>query len=389
MDFSLSEEQVIFRDSVSRFLADEYPFDRRQAQVAEGDGFSPDHWRAFADLGWLALPFPEDYGGLGGTPVETMLLMEQFGRYLVASPYFASIILGGQLLLEGGAEAQKTELLPALGAGELKLAFAFAEAQARYDLTHVETRAEPAGDGFRISGRKTAVYHAGVADRLIVLARTAGSGRDRDGLSLFLVTPDTAGLAARHYRTQDGGRASDLQLDAVRVGPEALVGPLGAAAPLVERVSDIAIAALTAEAAGAMWAIYEQSLDYAKTRTQFGQTLGSFQALQHRLVDLYMKCQLAQSMVHDATLSLESADRAAAARAAAAAKYKVGDCARAVGQEGIQLHGGIGMTMELPIGHYFKRLTMINATLGDPSHHLRRYGAMSYDAPDQPEGDAE
>lgn len=387
MDFSLSEEQVIFRDSVARFLADEYPFDRRQALVAEGDGFSPDHWRAFADLGWLALPFPEDYGGLGGSPVETMLLMEQFGRHLVASPYFASIVLGGQLLVEGGSEAQKTELLPALGAGELKLAFAFAESQARYDLTDVETRAEPVGDGFRISGCKTMVFHGGVADQLIVLARTAGPARDRDGLSLFLVTPEAAGLASRHYRTQDGGRASDLRLDAVRVGPEALIGPLGAAAPLVERVADVAVAALTAEAVGAMWAIYEQSLDYAKTRTQFGQALGSFQALQHRLVDLYMKCQLAQSMMQDATLSLAAAGRVAAARAAAAAKYKVGDCARAVGQDGIQLHGGIGMTMDLPIGHYFKRLTMINVTLGDPSHHLRRYGAMSYDSREGQESD--
>ncbi len=381
MDFTLSEEQVIIQESIARFLAEAYPFDRRLKLVADGNGFSEDHWQTFAELGWLALPFPETYGGLGGSPLETMLLMEQFGRHLVVSPYLASVILGGHLVLEGGSEAQKRALLPALCAGQLKLAFAFAEPQARYDLADVETSAAEAGDGAGgghvLSGRKTVVFHGGVADRLIVLARTSGTARDRDGLSLFLVAPDASGLAARHYRTQDGGRASDFRFESVRVGPEALLGTLGQAAPLVERVSDVAVAALCAEAVGAMWAVYEQSLDYAKTRTQFGQPLGSFQALQHRLVDLYMKCQLAQSMAYDATLSLQGPDPAAAARAAAAAKYKVGDFARIVGQEGVQLHGGIGMTMELPIGHYLKRLTMINTTLGDPSHHLRRYGAMS------------
>ena len=379
MDFSLDEEQTIFRDSVERFLRESYGFETRQKLVVAGEGFTEDQWRTFAELGWLALPFPEDYGGLGGSPVETMVLMEQIGRHLVVSPYLASVLLGGRLVLEAGSEAQKEALLPAVAAGELKLAFAHAEPQARYDLTDVETTATPDGDGFRLDGRKSVVFYGGAADRLIVLARLSGKARDADGLGLFLVDPAAAGLSARHYPTQDGARASDYRLEAVRVGPEAVLGAPGTAASAVERVADAARAALAAEAVGAMWAVYEQTLDYAKTRTQFGQTLGSFQSLQHRLVDLYMSCQLAQSMVYEATSALAGDDPAAAARAVAAAKHKVGECARLVGQEGVQIHGGIGMTMDLPIGHYLKRLTMINATLGDPRHQLRRYAALSYD----------
>lgn len=386
MDFSLSEEQSIFRDSVARFLSESYPFERRQELVAAGDGYAEDHWRAFAELGWLALPIPEAYDGLGGSPQETMVLMEQFGRHLVVSPYLATVLLSGQLVLEAGSEAQKAELLPALAAGALKLAFAYAEPQAHYDLTDVETRAVARGDGYTIDGRKSVVLYGCAADRLIVLARTGGAARDRAGLSLFLVDPAAPGLTARHYRTQDGGRASDLLFDSVRVGGDTLLGALGAAAPMVERVADLAMVALAAEAVGAMWAVYERSLDYVKTRTQFGQALGTFQSLQHRLVDLYMNCQLGQSIAQGAVLTVSSAEPGDAARAVAAAKYKVGDCARRVGQEGVQLHGGIGMTMDLPIGHYLKRLTMINATLGDPRHHLRRYGELSYHAADDLEG---
>lgn len=373
MDFSLSEEQKIFRDSVARFIAEEYPFDKRQARVAEEPGFSEAHWRRFAELGWLGAALPERCGGLGGTPVETMLLAEHFGRGLVMSPYLATVVLGANAVLHGGREDQRRALLPEVAEGRLKLAFACAEPGSRYDLHHVGTRARREGEGYVIDGHKAVVFYASCADRIVVSARTGGDLRDPEGLSLFLVDAKARGLEARHYPTQDGGRASELRFDGVRVDAGERLGEAGGALPVIERVVDHAIASLCAEAVGAMWAVYEQTLAYLKTREQFGRILGHFQALQHRMVDVYMKCELAQSMVYEATLHLDSPDATARRRAASSAKYAIGRNARDVGQEGVQLHGGIGMTFELPIGHYLKRITMINASFGDPRHHLRRY----------------
>ena len=380
MDFSLSEEQSIFRDSVARFVAEEYAFDKRQALVSEEPGYSEAHWERFAELGWLAATLPEAYGGLGGTPVEAMLLAEQFGRGLVMSPYLATAVLGANAILHGGSEAQKRALLPGVAEGRLKLAFAYAEPQSRYDLHDVATRARADGDGYRIDGHKSVVFYAGAADRIVVSARTAGETRDAGGISLFLVDASAQGLEARHYPTQDGGRASELRFDGVRVGMEDRLGEAGTeggALAVIERVIDHGIASLCAEAVGAMWAVYEQTLAYLKTREQFGRTLGSFQALQHRMVDVYMKCELAQSMVYEATLHLDAPEAATRGRAAASAKHEVGRNARDVGQEGVQLHGGIGMTFDLPIGHYLKRITMINSSFGDPRHQLRRYQRLS------------
>lgn len=377
MDFSLSEEQKIFRDSVARFIAEEYPFDKRQARVAEEPGFSEAHWRRFAELGWLGAALPERCGGLGGTPVETMLLAEHFGRGLVMSPYLATVVLGANAVLHGGREDQRRALLPEVAEGRLKLAFACAEPGSRYDLHHVGTRARREGEGYVIDGHKAVVFYAACADRIVVSARTGGALRDPEGLSLFLVDAKAGGLEARHYPTHDGGRASELRFDGVRVDAGELLGEAGGALPVIERVADHAIASLCAEAVGAMWAVYEQTLAYLKTREQFGRTLGRFQALQHRMVDVYMKCELAQSMVYEATLHLDSPDATARRRAASSAKYEIGRNARDVGQEGVQLHGGIGMTFELPIGHYLKRITMINASFGDPRHHLRRYQDLS------------
>jgi len=376
MDFSLSEEQSIFRDSVDRVLAASHPFERRRRVVESELGFDEADWQGFAEQGWLALPFAEDYGGLGAGVVETMLLMEQLGRHLVASPYLASVVLGGGLLAAAGSEAQKSELLPRLCEGALKLAFAFAEPAGRYDLADLATSARRDGAGFILDGLKSVVLYGAVADQLVVSARTAGGPRERDGVTLFLVNPAASGVDLGGYATHDGGRAAEVRFETVALGPEAVLGRVDDGLPAIEQVADQAIAALCAEAVGAMWAVYERTLDYAKTRKQFGQTLGSFQAIQHRLVDLYMKCQLAQSLVYEATAALQAEPRRRAA-AASAAKFQVGSFAREVGQEGIQLHGGIGMTMELPIGHYLKRITAINATLGDPRHHLRRYAHLN------------
>ena len=380
MDFSLSEEQTIFRDSVARFIAEEYPFDRREALVAEEPGYSEAHWRRFAELGWLGAALPEAYGGLGGTPVEAMVLAEHFGRGLVVSPYLATVVLGANAILYGGSEEQKRTLLPEVAEGRLKLAFAYAEPRSRYDLDDVATRARAEGGGYVIEGRKGVVFYASCADRIVVSARTGGEPRDPGGLSLFLVDAKAKGLEARHYPTQDGGRASELRFDGVRVGAGDRLGGEGAAGdalPVIERTLDHAIASVCAEAVGAMWAVYGQTLAYLKTREQFGRTLGSFQVLQHRMVDVYMKCEFAQSMVYESTLHLDSPDATTRARTASAAKYEVGRNARDVGQEGVQLHGGVGMTFDLPVGHHLKRLTMINASFGDPRFHLRRYRRLA------------
>ena len=377
MDFSLTNEQKIFQESVTRFVASEHDFMARRKILKAEAGYLPEHWATFAELGWLAAPLPEEHGGLGGSPVETMVVMEQFGRGLVVGPYLGTVVLGGTLLNAGGSDAQKAELLPAVAEGSLRLAFAYVEPQARYDLHDVTTTARKDGDGYRIDGHKGVVLYAATADKIIVPARTAGGQRDEDGITLFLVDADAVGLHARHYATQDGGRASEFTFDGVRVGADAVIGAPDGALPIIEEAIDHGIAAVCAEASGIMWAIYEQTLEYHKTREQFGQTLGKFQALQHRLVDVYMKCELSQSMAGAAAVGVTESDPTERKRAASAAKFEIAKYGRDVGQEGVQLHGGIGMTDELIIGHYFKRLTTINSTFGDGAHHLARYRALS------------
>jgi len=372
MNFEFSEEQRLFADSVARFVAESYSFEARQRILESPLGFLPEHWRQFADLGWLGATFPEPYGGLGGSALETLVIMEQFGRGLVASPYLASVVLAGGLVLRAGSEAHKQALLPAVARGERRLAVAFAERESCHDLARVATRAELAGDGFVIDGAKSVVLYALGADAVVIVARTAGDADAREGLTLFLVGTEMPGLHARHYATEDGGRASELVLEGVRVGRESVLGPLGGALPNLEEAADRANAALCAEACGAMWAVYERTLEYLKTRRQFGQPLGAFQALQHRMVDVYMKCELARSTLIEATLALDG-DASTRRHAVAAAKFEVGRYARDVAQEGVQLHGAIGVTMDYPIGHYLKRITAINATLGDPRYHLGAY----------------
>ncbi len=384
MSFELTRTQRLFRDSLARFLGEKYGFEQRREILRTDDGYLPEHWARFSELGLLGAPFPEEYGGLDESPVTTMVIMEQFGRSLVSSPYLATVLLGGHLVLFGGSEEQRRTILPALAAGETKLAFAYAEPRGRYDLFHVETRAVSSGAGYAITGEKCAVFDASAADAIVVLARTTGPVRDREGLSLFLVERGASGLARRDYRTQDGGRASDLRFDEVRVGAEALVGELDGALPLVERVVDHGIAAVCAEASGAMWAILEQTLDYLKIRRQFGQPLAGFQALQHRLADVYCKCELAQTLSHEAALRLTGTDPAVRRRNASAAKFLVGSYGREIGHEGVHLHGGVGMTTDNPVGHYLKRLALINLTFGDPAHHLALYQGLGEGAPAPP-----
>jgi alkylation response protein AidB-like acyl-CoA dehydrogenase len=364
------------KDSVDRFVRDNYGLAERRKLVASPDGFSIDHWRAMADLGWLGAALPEEYGGIGGGPVETMIIMEGFGRGLVVEPYLASVVLGGTLIAKGGTEAAKREILPQLADGRTRLAFAFAEPQSRYDLFDVETAAVKNGGGYALNGRKGVVLHGGCADRIVVSARTAGARRDKDGITLFVVDGGAPGVSRRPYGTIDGLRAAEVALENVAVPADSVIGEVGAGLPLIEDAARRGMAALAAEAVGIMDTMQSLTNEYLKTRQQFGRPLGKFQALQHRMVDILIACEECRSAALVATLSLDDEDASRRDKAVAAAKVKIGQCGRFVGQSAIQLHGGMGMTDEMQITHYFKRLTMIDTMFGDHAYHLKRYASL-------------
>ena len=370
MDFNFTEEQTAVQDTVRRFIAKDYGFEQRRALAKSAEGFSRVHWRQFAELGLLALPFPEEFGGINGSAVDTMLVMEAFGRGLVLEPYLATVILAGGLIRDAGSQAQKEDLLPAIAGGELLMALAHCEPGTRYELNHVATMAKPDGSGWKLSGAKAVVLGGGAADKLIVLARTTGGARDKDGLSLFLVNSNAPGVSVRSYPTQDGARAAEIKFDGVSIVSEALIGTKGGALSAIERALDYGIAALCAEAVGAMVALNEATLEYLKTRKQFGTPIGRFQTLQHRMVDMVFATEQARSMATLAAVKVDSPDAAERRRAVSAAKAYIGQQLRYVGQQAVQLHGGMGVVDELNVAHYFKRLTMINATFGDADHHL-------------------
>ena len=375
MDFDLSNEQRLLDETVRRLIKDEYAFERRKKYRAEADGFSRKLWARYAELGLLGLTLPERHGGFGGGAVETMIAMESFGRGLVVEPYLATVVLGAGLVQALGNQAQQEAILPRVAQGEMLLAFAHGERPARYRLSHVETEAKRAGDEYRLSGQKGVVLHGDVADKLIVSARTSGGARDGQGISLFLIDRDTQGLAVRSYPTIDGLRAAEIELEGVRVGREALLGPENGAYAAIEHTVDRALAALAAEAVGLMAALNATTLEYLKTRKQFGVPIGSFQALQHRMVDMTLEHEISRSMAILAALSADSNDRTQRRRAISGAKVQIGRSGRFVGEQAIQLHGGIGMTDEYIAGHYFKRLRMIDQTFGDVDHHLEQFAA--------------
>jgi pimeloyl-CoA dehydrogenase small subunit len=371
MDFDLSEEQRLLKESLERLLGDRYAFEQRKSYGQAPEGWSRELWARYAELGLLGLPFAESYGGAGGGPVETMIAMEAFGRALTLEPFFATVVLGGGFLRQGGSAEQCAELVPKIADGSLTLAFAQTERHSRYDLADIETRAVRDGSAWVLEGEKGVVLHGDSADKLVVTARTGGGRRDRDGVGVFLVDGKAAGLSRRGYPTQDGLRAAEISLAQVQVGPEGVLGEPGAALPLVERVVDEAIAALCAEAVGAMAVMHELTVDYLKTRRQFGREIGSFQILQHRAVDMLIALEQARSMAMFATMMAAEDNAAERRNAISAAKVQIGRSGKLVGQQAIQLHGGIGMTMEYKVGHYFKRVTMIDTMFGDADHHLR------------------
>lgn len=373
MDFDLTDEQSLLKDTAQRWASDTYPgIEQLAAARAEHLGFAETKWAELAELGLLGLPFAEADGGFGGGPVETQVVMEALGRALAPEPYLASVILGGGAVRLAGSEAQKAALLPGLIDGTARLAFAHSELQARYDLNDVATSARAVEGGFRLDGRKSVVLNADAAKTLVVSARTSGDRRDETGITLFVVPVDAAGLTLEAYATQDGGRAADVLLSDVFVPTDAVLGTVGAGLPVVERVVEGAIAALCAEAVGLMEALNALTVDYLKTRKQFGVAIGSFQALQHKAVDMFVALEQARSMALYAAMMVEAEDPAERRVALSAAKVQINRSARFVGQTAVQLHGGIGMTMEYIGAHHFRRLAMIELMFGDTPYHQRR-----------------
>jgi alkylation response protein AidB-like acyl-CoA dehydrogenase len=371
MNFDYNEEQQLLADSVRRYVQKNYDFEHRKAIVASPEGYSEEAWRAFAEMGLLALPLAPDYGGFGGGAVDLMAVMEAFGEALVVEPYLATIGLGARLVARAGDDAHRQSILPQVAEGKMKLAFAHGEADARYDLARVAARATKAGGGWSLDGLKKVVLGAPCADRLVVSATTG------KGLSLFLVDPKAAGVALKPCRTLDNMRAADVVLKGARVGADALLGAEGEALPAIEEAVDFATALVCAEAVGAMKYANEATLEYLKTRKQFGVTIGTFQALQHRMVDMFVAAEQARSMACLAATKVDApADGADRMRSISAAKIRIADACRQISQESVQLHGGMGMTEELKVSHSFRRLTIIAQQFGDADHHLERFAAL-------------
>lgn len=372
MDFDLSEEQRLVKDSVGRLLADRYGFEQRKGYAATEPGWSREIWAQYAELGLLAMPFSADHGGLDGGPVDTMIVMEAFGRALVLEPYLSTVVLGGGFLRHGGSAAQKDELIPQIAEGNLQLAVAQTERHARYNLADVSTTARKEGTGWVLDGAKSVVLHGDSAHKLIVTARTAGERRERNGIGVFLVNATAAGVSRRGYPTQDGQRAAEVLLEGVRVEADAVIGDPHGGLPLVEKVVDEAIAALCAEAVGSMTEMHGSTVEYLKMRKQFGVPIGNFQVLQHRAAEMFVALEQARSMAMLATMMARDPDVDERRRAIAGAKVQIGRSGRFIAQQAVQLHGGVGMTMEMSVGHYFKRVTMIDTLFGDADHHLAR-----------------
>jgi pimeloyl-CoA dehydrogenase small subunit len=372
MDFEFTEEQRLLRDSVERLLADRYGFDKRRAYLAEPEGWSRALWAQYAELGLLGLPFAENYGGFGGGPIEVMLVMEAFGRVLALEPYLATVVLGGTALRLAGNEAQHSALLPQVAEGKLLLAFAHGERQSRYDLSDVLATARRRDSAWVLDGAKSVVLHGDCAQLVIVSARTSGERDDRNGITLFLVDAAANGIARRSYPMRDGLRAAEISLSGVELDDGAVLGEIGGAYPVIKRIVEAGIAASAAEAVGAMEAMQALTLEYLRTRQQFGRPIGQNQVLQHRATEMLMELERGRSMAMLAAMMVEEPGTTERAHNIAMAKVGIGQASKFVAQNAIQLHGGIGMTEEYAVGHYFRRCMVIEHSFGDTAHHLSR-----------------
>lgn len=377
MNFDFTEEQVMLRDSVARFVQDEYDFDTRCGIVASEHGFSAEKWATFAELGWLSIPFAEEHGGFGGSAADVMVVMEQLGKGLVAEPYTPTVLLFGGLIEAAGSAEQKEAWLPRIIGGEVQGAFAYVEAQSRYALADVQTTAVASDGGYTLNGSKTVVYNGSAADALVVSARTSGVQSDEAGISLFLVDANSAGIEKTVYRLMDGQVVANISFTDVAVAADALLGAQDQGFAVMEQVVDSAILAQSAEALGAMEKLNATTVEYARTREQFGVAIGSFQALQHRMVDTFMSYEQAKSILYRAVCSvLEGADDVK--RDLHALKVLIDKNGKHVAAEAIQLHGGMGITDELDVGHYMKRILTLCAAFGNGDHHQQQFNALSY-----------
>ena len=379
MNFDFTEEQQMVRDSIARFVQDDYDWDTRKAIVASEKGLSADNWKLFAELGWLSIPFAEEHGGFGGNIVDLSVVMEELGKGLVVEPYFPTVVLFGGLIARAGNDAQQAEWLPRVIGGDVLGGFAYVERQSRFALHDCLTTATPSGDGFVLNGEKVVVFNGEQADHLVVLARTSGEQSDRTGLSLFIVEASAAGIDKMNYPMMDGQRVANVTFKDVALPADALLGEEGQALALVEALVDEAIIALASEAVGIMGVLNTKTLEYAKTREQFGVAIGSYQALQHRMVDTMMAYEQCKSLLFKALCEYKQ-EPAMAAETIHALKVLIDRNAKHVFGEAIQIHGGMGMTDELDIGHYAKRLMMINTTFGDANFHRNRFVETAFAA---------
>lgn len=372
MDFSFTQEQQQFSDALRRWVEKDYKFEQRNKIVYSEKGVSDDAWTTLTELGMMALPVPEAQGGFNGSAIDMLVVMQELGRGLVVEPYFATVFGAEFLKLAGGQDA----LLEQIATGELKLACALGEKQSRHELFDIAATAKSNAEGFVINGTKTVVIHGAQADKIIVSARSGGDQRDTDGISLFIVPADAAGVTRRDYRTIDGMRAADITFANVQVPSTALLGTAGSGWNILDAASDYGVTLLCAEAIGAMEALNGATLEYLKTRQQFGVPIGKFQALQHRMAEMFMQLEQARSIATLAAVKVASKDANERRRAVSAAKARIGQAMKYLGQQAVQMHGGMGVTNELPAAHHFKRLTMIELTLGDTDHHLGRFIAQ-------------
>ena len=369
MDFSLSETQLMLADSIDKFIENEYDFETRQKYAASEAGFSDDVWQMFAELGWTAVPFAEEDGGFDGTPTDMMVIMERFGRGLIVEPYLANIVLAGGLLQRAASKAQRERWLHPIIAGELHAALGFVEPQARYELADVATTAEADGDDWIINGKKGYVLNARHAQLLLLPARTSGEGQDATGITLFAIDASSAGISINDYATVDGHQAAEVTLLDVRVPGDAVLGEVGGGFDALDQTIDAATLAVCAEAVGIMQTMKDKTVEYSKNRMQFGVPIGSFQSLQHRMVDMLTDCEQCQSLLMWATM-VNASGQEDAKRAVSSIKFMIGTTGRKVGEEAVQIHGGMGVSWELDIAHYFKRLIAIGQIFGNADWHL-------------------
>ena len=375
MDFTFNEEQTLIQDQVDQFVQKEYDWETRQSLSNSDLGFGEDNWKKFAELGWLGISVSEENGGFGGSAIESMLIMEAFGKGLVVEPFLETMIMSGGILDNHGSDQQKSSILEPAIAGEMQLALAYAEPQSRFNLSDVVTEAKEEGENFILNGYKSVVMNGPSAEKIIVSARTSGSQMEEEGISLFIVDAASEGLNRTNYKTVDGKRASDITIENLSVSNENIIGQINSGFAILDSAIDTAILAISAEAVGAMEVLYKTTVEYTKTREQFGTAIGKFQVLQHRMVDMFMEYEQCKSLLYMATMKHEEGS-VDAKKAISGLKYQVGKAGKFIGQQAVQLHGGMGVTDELNVGHYFKRLTTVGTIFGNTDYHLKKYTSL-------------